>query len=597
MRPESWRPERLILCQVIAAVLVIVALTAHPAMGEEPDTTRTMTLDFKDADIRDILRAIGDQFGLNIIVDQAVEGNVTIHLHEVPVFEGLELLLKKNGFRLEREGNTFVVNRSEGQIDIEATDELLSIDVTNAEITAVLRVISQQSGINIVSDQTVRGPVSGMLHDVEFDTGLASFLSANGYILRKRGNVYEVSRAAGRPGAKKGLSVTIEEGLLVSLDVSDADITDVLDEIALQTDIDIIRYGDVRGLVNAKLTRVPLEQVFRLLFQGTNLTYRRVDKIYLIGDKSINSPAAQAMSSTRLIPLRHIKAEGVLQLLPQSIPAVNVRVVKEQNAILVTGTEDLLNQTENFIEQIDLVSPQVMFDAVIAVLSEKAQMRLGMRGGYFETQPPDTGRTIIPTLNVILTGEDLNEGIEDITDQLQFGSLGRLPDDFALTLEALETSGDVSVRARPRIATLNGNQASIDVGTVQWYRTTTGTALEPITQLHSIDAAIRLNIIPWVSHSGDITTVLHIEISDITGITSEGLPEVGRRVADTTIRLRDGETIIIGGLSQSRLTDSRTKIPLLGDLPLVGILFSSWEKTRDDQELVIYITPHIINGK
>jgi type IV pilus assembly protein PilQ len=566
-------------------------------MGADPDTTRTMTLDFKDADIRDILRAIGDQFGLNIIVDQSVEGNVTVHLHEVPVLEGLDLLLKKNGFRLEREGNTIVVNRSEGQIDIEATQESLSIDVTNAEITAVLRVISQQSGINIVSDQTVRGPVSGMLHDVEFDTGLASFLSANGYLLRKRGNVYEVSRAAGRPGAKKGLSLTIEQGLLVSLDVSDADIADVLDEIALQTDIDIIRYGDVRGLVNAKLTRVPLEQVFRLLFQGTNLTYRKVDSIYLIGDKSINSPAAQAMSSTRLIPLRHIKAEGVLQLLPQSIPAVNVRVVKEQNAILVMGTDDLLNQAEEFIEQIDLVSPQVMFDAVIAELSEKAQLKLGMRGGYFDIQIPDTGRTIIPTVNVTLTGEDLNERIEDISDQLQFGSLGRLPEDFALTLQALETSGDVTVRSRPRIATLNGNQASIDVGTVQWYRTTTGTALEPITQLHSIDVAIRLNIIPWVSHSGDITTVLHVEISNITGITSEGLPEVGRRVADTTIRLQDGETIIIGGLSQSRLTDTRTKIPLLGDLPLVGILFSSWDKTRDDQELVIYITPHIINGK
>ncbi|KPK67884.1 hypothetical protein AMJ71_07850 [candidate division TA06 bacterium SM1_40] len=596
MRRKHQRHGKLAHRLVIAGLFVLCVLGVQTVAQEEPDTTRTMTLDFKDADIRDIVRAIGDQFGLNIIVDQAVEGNVTIHLHEIPVIEGLKLLLEQNGFMLIREADAYIVRRSEGRIDIEATTEVLSIDVTNAEITTVLREISRQSGINIVSDQTVRGPVSGMLHDVEFDTGLASFLSANGYILRKRLNVYEVSRAAGRPGARKGLSITIEEGLLVTLDVSDADIADVLDEIALQTDIDIVRYGDVRGLVNAKLTRVPLEQVFSLLFQGTNLTYRKVDKIYLVGDKSINSPAAQAMSSTKLIPLHHIKAEGVLQLLPQSIPAVNVRVVKEQNAILVMGTEDLLDRTEDFIQQIDVVSPQVMFDAVIAQLSDKAQMKLGMRGGYFEPTTPDTGRTIIPTLNVVLTGDDISDRVEDITDQLRFGSLGRLPEDFVLTLEALETSGDVRVRARPRIATLNGNQASIDVGTVQWYRTTTGTALEPITQLHSIDVAIRLNIIPWVAASGEITTVIHIEISDITGITSEGLPEVGRRVADTTIRLRDGETIIIGGLSQSRVTDTRTKIPLLGDLPLVGILFSSWDKTRDDQELVIYITPHLIES-
>jgi type IV pilus assembly protein PilQ len=100
-----------------------------------------------------------------------------------------------------------------------------------------------------------------------------------------------------------------------------------------------------------------------------------------------------------------------------------------------------------------------------------------------------------------------------------------------------------------------------------------------------------------VSASGEITTVIHIEISDITGITSDNLPELGRRVADTTVRLRDGETIVIGGLSQSRTTDSRVKIPLLGDIPILGLLFSSWDKTRDDTNLVIYITPHILAEK
>ena len=134
----------------------------------------------------------------------------------------------------------------------------------------------------------------------------------------------------------------MDNGFLVSLNVSDADIGDVLDEISHQANLSIIRYGDVRGAINAKMANVPLEDALSLLFQGTNFTFRKQDDIYLVGEKSLTSPAAAALTSSQLIPLRYIKADIVPQFLPAMIPAANVKVVKEQNAILIFGTEDLI---------------------------------------------------------------------------------------------------------------------------------------------------------------------------------------------------------------------------------------------------------------
>jgi len=421
--------------------------------------------------------------------------------------------------------------------------------------------------------------------------GLNCVVRYAGFILKKSGGIYEVTKAGGQPGRRKGLSVNVDNEFFVSLNVSDADIGDVLDEISHQANLSVVRYGDVRGAINAKMDKVPLEEALSLLFQGTNFTFRKQDDIYLVGEKSLTSPAAAALTSSQLIPLKYIKADIVPQFLPAMIPAANVKVVKEQNAILIFGTEDLITHAEEFVKTIDLPSPQVQIEAVIVEFSKSASKEIGLSGLYSR---PDSINRLFPRLTYSASGDDLNEVLEKIGEFINVTNLGQVPSDFWLLIDALETKGKAKVKARPRIATLNGNEASIDVGWVRYYRTTTGTPEQPIYQLHSIDAGIKLKIIPWLSKTGEITTVIQTEVSNLKSLGPEGLPEIARRTANTTINLKNGETVAIGGLIQTSEIEVRESVPILGSIPLLGRLFSSTTTANEETELVIYITPRIL---
>jgi type IV pilus assembly protein PilQ len=570
---------------------VVVLLCQIP----EVDTSK-ITFDFEDADVRDVLRAMGIQAGINIIVDRSVEGKITVHLENISLDEGLEMMLHANGFTLERHENYYFVKKMEKERkkEIEVSDDRITLDIKNIPVDELIRDIASQGEINIVANQTVTGDISGVLHDVPIERGLSSLLSANGFMLKQSAGIYEVTKAGGQPGRRKGLSVSVSQERLVSLDVSDADIGDILDEISLQAELSVVRYGAVRGPVNAKLERVPLEDAFSLLFQGTNFTYRKVDDIYLVGDKSITSPAAAALTSSKLISLKHIKADLVPQFLPKTIPVENVKVVKEQNAILVFGTEDLISQAEDFIKTIDLQSPQVLIEAVIVEFSKGISRELGFRGFLGKPDTVKTAETLFPELHYSASSDDLNQILDKVSEFFNIVSLGRIPSNFWLLIDALESRGKAKVKARPRIATLNGNEAAIDVGWVRYYRTTTGTPEQPIYQLHSIDAGIRLKIVPWVSTAGEITTVIQTEVSNLKSLGPEGLPEIARRTVSTTINLRDGETVAIGGLLQTADLVVRESVPVLGYLPIIGGLFSHTTKTEEETELVIYITPRVL---
>jgi type IV pilus assembly protein PilQ len=556
--------------------------------------TSTITFDFKEVDVRDALRAIGIQAGVNIIVDKNVEGSITAHLEKVSFEEGLKMMLQANGFALEKRENYYYIMKMEKERkkEITITDNLLTLDIKNIPVDELIREIAQQSQMNIIADQTVTGEISGILHDVPIERGLGALLSANGFILKRVAGIYEVTKAAGTPGRHKGLSVTVDQDLMVSLDVSDADIGDVLDQISQQANLSVVRYGDIRGAINAKMDDVPLEEALSLLFQGTNFTFRRTNGIYLVGDKALASPAAAALTSSKLLLLRNIKADIVPTLLPRTIPAENVKVVKEQNAVLVFGTEDMISQAEDFIRTIDLRSPQVLIEAVIVEYSKSASRELGIRGLY--AQPDTTVNMLFPEFSYKISDDDLNEVLDKIGDFFNITNLGRVPAGFWLMIDALETRGKARVKARPRIATLNGNEASIDVGWVRYYRTTTGTPEAPIYQLHSIDAGIRLKIVPWVTQTGEITTVIQTEVSNLKSLGPEGLPEIARRSANTTINLKDGETVAIGGLIQTSQIEVRESVPILGSIPIIGALFSQTTTASEETELVIYITPRMM---
>ena len=150
--------------------------------------------------------------------------------------------------------------------------------------------------------------------------------------------------------------------------------------------------------------------------------------------------------------------------------------------------------------------------------------------------------------------------------------------------------------AQPSIVTLNGNKASISVDETQYFKLTTGNPLgtDYSIQFKPITFGIKLDITPWISQGGHITAEIAPEVSNSDGANSDGYPNVSLRTLSTTVRLNDGETITLGGLIKNTESESHNKIPLLGDIPLLGALFRTNTKSIQKTNLIVYVTPHII---
>jgi len=610
-------------CVVLSMVIFSVAAPVQSkAATQATDTagTQYLSIDVKDTDIRDVIRMISKGYNINILLDQDITGKVTLHLADVPIMEGLRSIAASNNLEVIRDGSVFYIKKATAeQISmIRYTSGKLTVDIQNVDVRDFLKELSSKSAISIVPDAKVSGLISGKLFQVGLDDGLRAILEGNGYSVTKRKNIYQVSPAGvetGSPGSgalrynsskqSKDMFVDYNDGL-VSVDVVNGDLEEIIRAIAEQSDAEIITYGSIKSEINAKLTNTPLTEALALLLGGTRFTFVQKDNVILIGDRNTATPSGIALSKSELIHLKHIKADNIPSILPKDIPATNVRVIKEQNALLISGTsEDIVSATE-FLKTIDIPTPQVRIDAVIVEFKESLDKEFGVRTGYtrglvdssyFLTPSPKTlfseGNQ---SMEIGMSGKRLKNIIAPLFNGKLPDPLSKLDDDFFGVLRFLETQDKAKVLAQPSILTLNGNKASIDVSETQYFKVETGVGENHTSRFQPIKFGIQLDIVPWISQSGQITAEITPNVSNSEKTNNEGYPNVSTRSITTTVRLNDGQTLVLGGLVKNQETTFKYKIPFLGDIPLLGVFFRHSGKNRIKSNLIVFITPHIVKG-
>lgn len=612
---------------MVITVLLVFQLTAQ-VKYDSTQVAQKLSIDVKDTDIRDVIRMISKGYNLNILLDQGITGKVTLHLSDVPIMEGLRSIAESNSLEVLKDGSVYKIQKAteEQKSSIRYYDNKLTLDVQNVNVRDFLKELSTKTAISIVPDAKVDGKISGKLFEIPFDDGIRALLEGNGYRVVKRKNIYQVSPSetaennnfgnmrnnnpmGGMPGGKSNFSVEYENGK-VSIDVTNGDLEDIVKSIAEQSDIEIITYGSIKSEINAKLNKEPLTEALALLLGGTRFTFVQKDNVILIGDRNSGTPSGDALSKSELIHLNHLKADNVPSILPKDIPANNVRVIKEQNALLISGTSEDIVSAREFLKTIDIPTPQVRIDAVIVEFKDNFKRETGIKLGrdrrlqnssYSMTPVTDSKYTKEQSgTEVGVSGEWLKKTIDQTISALtnkdnNWGLLGHLPDDFFAIIRVLETQDKAKVLAQPSILTLNGNKASIDVSETQYYKIATGVAENYTTRFQPIKFGIQLDITPWISQGGQITAEITPNVSNSEGTNAEQYPNISNRSITTTVRLNDGETLVLGGLIKNQETETHDKVPILGDLPIIGALFRHTSKTKSRSNLVVYITPHVIN--
>lgn len=597
-------------------------------LSQLPDAalTKIGSLNFRNLDVKDLLRGIGREYNLNLIVDNNINKRVTIRLSSLPVIEAVIYICKEYELELVQMGNVFKVQNYNPpkekpkpvipDITIEE-DSLLTFDLRGESLKAVMRTLSEKTGENIVVRNGVSGSLNGYLQEVPFELGLKTILSNNGLTIREKGGIYRIGRI-GMQSSQNGNNgdafwVNVDDEGLISMDVVNASITDLIREIGFQMEINMITYELPNGNITAKINNLTLEETFSYLFRGTNFTYRKEDNIYIIGDKDISG-----IATTKLIRLDHVRADVVMEMLPTTIKrGASIQVVKEQNGLMVIGTNDIIFEIKSFIDEIDYPTPQIMIEAMVIDVNTSDFFELGTtlaKGAAPDSSylnpfaifgGSDASGRQSGGLVVQGDGEAANNWFGAGGNLFGIRNLGQLPADFFFRIQALSQEGVINMRSRPQISTLNGHKASIEIGTTQYFILRSTTPLQSPNQIvtqeserfETIEANVSLEITPWVSSSGEVTAEIHPEFNTPVGdFNSQVPPTINSRILDSTVRLKDGETIILGGLIQETETVNHNKIPILGDIPLLGKLFRNRSTESTESELIIFLTPYVFYG-
>ena len=241
------------------------------------------------------------------------------------------------------------------------------------------------------------------------------------------------------------------------------------------------------------------------------------------------------------------------------------------------------------VAKLDIPRQQVVLEVLVVELWEGASKEFGLDWEY---EQQDVSLNMSHGLGIFT-------GIAEYTSvpASEFTNL-------LFTLKMLVGEGKAGIRSRPRVATLNGQKATIDISLDEYYTIVTdlgyaGGALR--TQLQVIKSGVMLEITPHIGDNNDITVDVITEVSDVAsrqnqvaGNKSGNLPVIRRRKVDTCVRVKEGDAIVIGGLIETQEQNNIEKVPILGDIPLVGGLFRSTKSNTIEKEVVIFITPRLM---
>ena len=402
----------------------------------------------------------------------------------------------------------------------------------------------------------------------------------------------------------------------VTIDVTGGDVRAVLLAVARMANIPLIVDDGVAGAVTAHLTGEG-EEVLRLVAAARGIHIERHGSVFL----ALSADARTENRRVHVYTVRYADPEELAHAVNLSLTGEGKRAIvsknneerwnegsdsdtqrrvlvdRATNTLLFYGTESAALSVREIISALDVAPRQVSLEARVIAISKQAAKELGV----------DWSWSALPQYPRVRRGDDgawevggRNAGNEG-TSAPGIIRFGRGPEGvpfefyYSAAIRALITDGRAKMLARPNITTVQGHEALINIGAeVPVPRTTTSNTVTT-TGIDYREAGIILRYTPRVTADGNIVARVHTEVSTPVFVEDLKAYRFQKRSADTTVRLKNGETMVIGGLIDSDESRSLSKIPFLGDIPILGAFFRSVRTSKTETELMIFLTAHVLD--
>ncbi|MBU1933106.1 MAG: hypothetical protein KKC66_04320 [Candidatus Omnitrophica bacterium] len=408
-----------------------------------------------------------------------------------------------------------------------------------------------------------------------------------------------------------------EDKDVISVDFRDTEIGDALRLLSKQHNLNIIISEYVKGPITAQFSNVTVQEAIDAIVTINGYAYTKRGNVI-----KVTSPEAAELEPavTRLFKLNNATASELKESFAKVLSETgNIEIDERSNALIVTDNSKVIEKIQELIEGLDGITPQIMIEAKVIETILSDSDRLGID---WTTQITATGAnrpTTFPFDRKSQGGRwfpvgdataDAGDNAGTFPPDPATGFPLALPSNFTLgsldftqlqaVLEILESRSNTTTLSNPKIVTMNNKEASVLVGTrmpIPIYERNEATGTFEITGYDEEKVGVSLKVVPQVNSQGYIKLKLSPEVSSITSYTGPNneRPIISTRQAQTEVQIKDGHTVVIGGLIKEENIKTVRRVPILGHIPILSLLFKKTEDTKGKTDLLIFVTAHIIS--
>ncbi len=602
----------------LLSLILMAALCSPSSRAEE----NTFTASFKDTDLKSFIETVGANLNKIIVMGPDVQGKVSIRtmtpLNERQYYQLFLNLLEAQGYAVVPvENNVLKVVKSGA-----AKTEPLPLTGEGHENYAGDEMVTRIVPVRNVSVREL-APVLQQMTDLDGSGSIVNYEPSNVIMLTGRASVVkrlaEVIQRIDREGNRT------EE--VIPLDNSSAsEIARVLESLT--------RNSSENQPATLKSQIVADERTNSVIVSADPATRDKMRRLIRRLDSEM-----ERSGNSRVFYLKYSKAEDLVDVLKQvsgtltsakeeaegttgsGRDVVSIAASKHSNALIVTAPQDIMQSLQSVIEQLDIRRAQVHVEALIVEVTEGSNINLGVQwmskdAGFMQfangTQipigslsmavsqaKPQKGSTVISENGATTINPDVEGDLSRLSQLLSGFSgtvIGVVKGDWAALVQAVKNDSGTNVLSMPSITTLDNQEAFFMVG--QDVPVLTGSAVgennsNPFNTVERKKVGIMLKVTPQINEGNAVQMLIEQEVSKVEGQTSLDVV-FGERKLKTTVLANDGELIVLGGLMDDQAGESVAKVPLLGDIPLIGNLFKSTADKKEKRNLMVFIRPTIL---
>ncbi len=617
-----------------------------------------INMNFKGVDIRDVLRTIAELSDINLVTDGSVTGNITIHLKDITFLDALKLITQTGDLAYKWYENTVVVATTERMDQLYSNITVKTIFIEYAELTKVKDIANQvYPDLGITIDNRNHNLIlKGKDEDIQRTEELIAKLDTKqtditevipipaeraDFLINYMRKIYpelltELDSAGniilyGSSNLIKEATLLIDK-LVGQYDNQENEIVD--NNIMGSIKVEYVEIEYIKGIINQMYPEIKIisdPKNSQLIFDGSEEEFKQINHLVSRIDIKVEEEQSQGRYIAKIFNVEHAELTDIKKAIEDVSPSISVKPITGTNQLLLQGLEKDINLAVSIASTIDQQRQRITKIANIdySVLQdiEAIITKLYPDVGY-NTNVEDKKMVIfgekdkvgnvvalidkidIPRKQVIIevrieevSSRDMdNLGVNpdsiskiEIIDENADGLIDGLGLSIPQFINAMKTKGISNTLANPRLMTLSGEEARLLIGdkipiTLEEFKDD-----KIVTSIEYIEVGIKLLFTPWVTADNKVSLKIHPQISTIGESIGTALPPINTREVETNVILNDGEPFAIGGLIQDDEIESLSKIPLLSDIPILGQLFKHRKVENFKTELIIFITPHIVN--